>query len=353
MYVYKHSGYVLSLLCLLAALQITMTAGINNKVGCTQKTAYALTASGATLTTLASLALGIVYAIETTKCTFDPPGDTYTATGLGVTVVLVPLLFIASLLFAKNRYTEGTSIVAALTLVLTIMGLITLSVWENNLLTNTPTQNCQQDANRVYSLLKRFDEVAKRNGIAYFISNDTLLGSMRNGGFTKWDSGIHIGMLESDLHTLYTDAVAEDLVSVGLHLEQCSTSTTCDGKIYDPDYGTPYITVTAFKDNGGDVLATTNPTESIHKTHLYGPDDQLKMDYVYGPLRLPGPYFGHDVIAKLYGKDAMTHFIAKPPLDGRRMLLRRLDGLKREMTPDDVDPMPWEEETSSSQENYE
>ena len=51
-------------------------------------------------------------------------------------------------------------------------------------------------------LLKRFDVFCKENGIRYFLSNGTLLGAIKYGGFIPWDDDVDVLVPREDYDRL-------------------------------------------------------------------------------------------------------------------------------------------------------
>ena len=55
-----------------------------------------------------------------------------------------------------------------------------------------------------FELLKKFDSFCKENRIRYFLSNGTLLGAVKYGGFIPWDDDIDVLVPREDYERLIT-----------------------------------------------------------------------------------------------------------------------------------------------------
>lgn len=310
MYTYanKRGGYVVTLLCLLAALQIIVTGNPDKRVLC-KSSAYGLMAGCAVTTTLAAVALTGVYVAEAKRRSFRPPGDTYTATGLAVTVTTFPLLLAATICFSKYKQTRGTAFVVACILILSTVFLILLAVWETRVVSDTPDCIQQQDVDRLYKLLHSFDVFAKTSGTQYFILGNTLLGAVRHGGLMQWDDHATIGVLR--------DVQPSDLDKHGLRFDETRL------RIHAAEYEFPFIQVLPYKiQSDGTLTSDTYPRPCVLTASLlHSPQGTLKQDYIFGPLRLPGPYRGIDILEQQHGSDVMTTFVPPEPADDRRMIL--------------------------------
>ena len=53
------------------------------------------------------------------------------------------------------------------------------------------------------SILKEFDRFCRTHNLTYFLSDGTLLGAIRHGGFIPWDDDIDVTMPRSDYEKLY------------------------------------------------------------------------------------------------------------------------------------------------------
>ena len=56
---------------------------------------------------------------------------------------------------------------------------------------------------RMLEMLEIFDSLCKKHDIPYWISDGTLLGAYRHGGFIPWDDDIDIQMLQKDCKRLF------------------------------------------------------------------------------------------------------------------------------------------------------
>ena len=73
--------------------------------------------------------------------------------------------------------------------------------------------------NSSLAVLKRFDKIAKKHNIEYWIGFGTLLGAVRHGGFVPWDDDIDICMLRSEYDKL-VDILNNEFVDDGFHFSR-------------------------------------------------------------------------------------------------------------------------------------
>ena len=66
-----------------------------------------------------------------------------------------------------------------------------------------------------YEMLKFFDNVCRKYGIGYWLSDDTLLNAVRNGRLMAFSDEINVSVIQSDLMKL-NDALASQIDDEGL-----------------------------------------------------------------------------------------------------------------------------------------
>ena len=149
----------------------------------------------------------------------------------------------------------------------------------------TPSQR-----NVVYDLLSSFDNMAKAEGIQYFIYGGTLLGSFRHHDIIPWDDDIDIIISDADRERLQ-DAVARSPMSFVL-----STLSPEHFKLHNRygqftnlyhDWSYPYIDISFYQ---------WNETHMWDVAVTYGRWWEYKLDDIFplhprplGPLMVPAP----------------------------------------------------------------
>lgn len=68
-------------------------------------------------------------------------------------------------------------------------------------------------------ILKRFDSIARKHGIKYWLGFGTLIGAIRHNGFIPWDDDIDICILRSDYEKL-NDILNKEFVDQKWHFAQ-------------------------------------------------------------------------------------------------------------------------------------
>src|SRR5262245_16797346 len=78
-----------------------------------------------------------------------------------------------------------------------------------------------KDIGRLYQMLKIFDQVAKDNGIVYWMDSGTLLGAVRHEGIIPWDDDADLMIFEVDRRKLM--ALEPEFSKYGFYLKDCDT----------------------------------------------------------------------------------------------------------------------------------
>ena len=86
--------------------------------------------------------------------------------------------------------------------------------------------NTEEQAKLVMlKLLSTFDKICRDNKIRYWLSEGTLLGAIRHGGFIPWDDDIDVAMLREDFNKF--EIIAKDQLPIDMFLQTRNS---------DPDY---------------------------------------------------------------------------------------------------------------------
>lgn len=72
-------------------------------------------------------------------------------------------------------------------------------------------------------ILQTFDEFCSEHGLRYFLSEGSMLGAVRHGGFIPWDDDVDVMMPRAD-YDRFTGLVAEGRLPDGLHLDSFQTN---------------------------------------------------------------------------------------------------------------------------------
>ena len=73
-------------------------------------------------------------------------------------------------------------------------------------------------------LMRDFDEFCRTNDLTYWMSDGTLLGAVRHGGFIPWDDDVDLGMLRSDVNKIIQLTANDDrfmITEVFDHIVTC------------------------------------------------------------------------------------------------------------------------------------
>ena len=86
--------------------------------------------------------------------------------------------------------------------------------------------NTEEQAKLVMlKLLSAFDKICRDNKIRYWLSEGTLLGAIRHGGFIPWDDDIDVAMLREDFQKF--EIIAKNQLPIDMFLQTRNS---------DPDY---------------------------------------------------------------------------------------------------------------------
>lgn len=336
----KYGGYVICVLVLLAALQLSVTGAVDTgSADC--PSGYGTLTAGAALTVAASAALTGVYVAESDADDgFVAPADTYTATGTGVTAVLLILLIVSTVALARSDRTQNSSAVTGITTLLAFIALLVFARWEARILRDVPKRIAQHHVNALYDLLARWDAFSSESDLNYFIVSHTLLGAVRHGGLAPWDDTATVGIMDTDLHALSDVGL---LRRYGLRAKL--NPITGEVRVLLTNKRFPYIRVVTYDEPQPHAAApgvwTSKqlPKAPIADALLHDDNGHLRKDYVFGPLRLSGPANGAMVLAQQFGDKVNTHITEPAPHDERRVLLSTQGLTERELTDADRNPL--------------
>lgn len=279
------------------------------------------------------------------------PGDLYTLLGL-CAALIVGLTNIATVGIEATSVRVNKVFLTCAS-VAGVYALVVASLciyWESKLIQDTPLVVSQETVNDLYMLLHKFDTVMKANGIRYFITCGTLLGSVRHGGLIPWDDDVDVAVMEDDMSLLYSDKVLRDLAQHGIELEGKGggfiQNTVCK-KAFLINKRSPFIDIFPMKlsktsnryEYSNPVARFMFPKETFHASDIFDSAGNLKLDYKFGPLSLPGPVNGVSVLTQAYGPDVLTHYYVDDA-HGDRMILLRRKHVKKKMplTPELIPP---------------
>ena len=82
---------------------------------------------------------------------------------------------------------------------------------------------------RMLEILIEVDRICRKNNINYWISDGTLLGAVRHGGFIPWDDDIDISMLEDD-YEKFCNIIKTELDSDKFFIANKSNDRFCVSK---------------------------------------------------------------------------------------------------------------------------
>ncbi len=73
------------------------------------------------------------------------------------------------------------------------------------------------DKDKCFKILCEIDDLCKKYGVKYYLSEGTALGLYRNGDLIDWDDDIDIGMEESQ-YNIFVEKCLPELISRGYYL---------------------------------------------------------------------------------------------------------------------------------------
>lgn len=170
----------------------------------------------------------------------------------------------------------------------------------------------QDQIDRLYLILDRFECVARKNNIRYAMAAGTALGAVRHKGLIPWDDDGDVYVSDSDFHgaalQLFYDA---NQLGITIRPHNFADTGECDGwyKAYLGAHVFPNVDLFLIKM----VPATMRWIFSDAKAFKMWPKEYLSNQQVqaihyvpFGPLRLP--IFGniHEYMTRVYGTDYMT-----------------------------------------------
>ena len=91
----------------------------------------------------------------------------------------------------------------------------------------------------IFEILKKIDEICRRNGITYWLGSGTLLGAVRHGGFIPWDDDVDIEIFRKDRKRFIAACISE--LPPNLHI-QCHET--------EPNY---YLNILKVRDDSTDI----------------------------------------------------------------------------------------------------
>ena len=202
------------------------------------------------------------------------------------------------------------------------------------------TRMNQDDINRLYTILYKFDKAAQQTNVPYWMAAGTALGAVRHGGLIPWDDDGDVYMLEPQFRA----AAAQLFYSAnqqGLHIAQHKKA---DGSLSDTWYKV-YLDEKQFP-NVDIFLLDWRPESQTWKladadAHKWWPKEYLTPKEIqsstraaFGPLKLP--LFGNPTayMERTYGADWNTaayegwdHKNEKPIKSEKHSLQSRLPAL--------------------------
>jgi phosphorylcholine metabolism protein LicD len=100
---------------------------------------------------------------------------------------------------------------------LILLAAIVFIVEVMKILTKIYSMSYYIDKDKCFIILCEIDDICKKYGVKYYLSEGTALGLYRNGDLIDWDDDIDIGMEESQ-YNIFVEKCLPELISRGYYL---------------------------------------------------------------------------------------------------------------------------------------
>lgn len=130
------------------------------------------------------------------------------------------------------------------------------------------------------SLLGKFDEICRQNGIEYFLAVGTLLGALRHEGFVPWDDDVDVGVLRDDIDRLIEIVNTDDEYEITVVYDQYSFCRQVRFKRKGSDDGKdPFIDLFIYEYSGCESAERLSRVKEIRK--------ELMLNFEENPILYP------------------------------------------------------------------